>query len=165
MRIDSLQDLLIHELTDLYGAERQLLQVLPGVTRMVRSDALRDVLTQNLEETRQHVDRLDGVFDLLHRAPAAHLSTGMDGLLMHVRQLMSANVDHFVLDAALIGALQRAEHYEISSYGTCSLYARLLGLDDIADVLNETLEEEKVADAELTRIAESQVNEMARKAG
>lgn len=164
MRIDTLQDLLIFQLMDQYDAERLLLQTLPGVVRRVHSVALRDVLETNLKETRQHLDRLDGVLDLLRRSPAGTRSTGMDALLDQVRELMSANIDHFVLDSALIAALQRAEHYEIASYGTTTLYARLLGLDDIADVLAETLAEEKVADAELTRIAEAQVNEMARRA-
>lgn len=164
MRIDSLQDLLIYQLMDQYDAERLLLQSLPGVLRRVHSDALRDVLSTNLDETRQHIDRLDGVFDELRRSPTGSRSSGMEALLDQVRELMSANIDHFVLDSALIAALQRAEHYEIASYGTTSLHARLLGLDGVADVLTETLSEEKVSDAELTRIAQAQVNEMARRA-
>lgn len=154
-----LQDLLLEELTDLYDAELQLLDALPRIAGSARGHALRAALTSHLEETRQHIARLEEAFALLGKPALARRSSGIAGILeAGARMMQLAPADGAVSDAGLIAAAQKAEHYEISAYGTCVAWARTLGLHQVAAKLQETLQEEAAADQALSDLAEQEVN-------
>lgn len=153
MRFDSLQDVLVGQLTDLYDAERQLMEALPKATRAATTPELKEALELHLGETRDHVERLDDVFRHLSISPRSEHCEAMEGLLREGDEVMAAEGDPIARDAALIGAAQRIEHYEIAGYGTARALADQLGLGEVRELLNETLEEESAADSTLTKIA------------
>jgi ferritin-like metal-binding protein YciE len=154
----SLEDLFVHELKDLYSAETQIIKALPKMAKNASSPELKRSFEEHLEQTREHVERLKQIFDRLEAAPGRHRCKGIEGLIEEGKELMEEDIDGDVLDAGLIGAAQRVEHYEIAAYGTARAHAEQLGNSQAAKLLQRTLDEEGETDKKLTRIAESLVN-------
>jgi ferritin-like metal-binding protein YciE len=154
----TLQEKLVDEIRDLYHAEKQLLKALPKMARAATHEDLREGFEMHLEETREQVTRLEEVFEAMGEKVRAKNCPGMAGIIEEGSELMQEEEAGAVLDAALIAAAQRAEHYEIGAYGTCIAWARLLGMDDVVSLLEQTLEEEKATDKKLTALAEQEVN-------
>jgi ferritin-like metal-binding protein YciE len=157
----TLHEMLVDEIKDLYHAEKQLTKALPKMARAATHDDLREAFEMHLEETREQITRLEEVFEALGEKVKAKPCPGMAGIIEEGNDTMQEDVEGAVLDAALIAAAQRAEHYEIGAYGTCAEWARLLGLDEVVSLLETTLEEEKAADQKLTELAESEINQAA----
>jgi ferritin-like metal-binding protein YciE len=155
MELKTLDDVLEAELKDLYSAEKQLVEALPDIAEAASSDTLKDAVNEHLEETRGHVRRLEQVFEAIGVKPQAEHCDGMEGLISEGSEVAEMKGDGDARDAALIGAAQRVEHYEIAAYGTARTIAKQLGHDDAAKLLSETLDEESAADEKLTKIAES----------
>jgi ferritin-like metal-binding protein YciE len=149
----SLRDLYVEELKDLYNAENQLVKALPKMAKHATSDELRSAFEDHLEQTKEHVERLEQVFDSLGEKQKGKKCAGMEGLVEEGGGLMKENFDGPVMDAALISAAQRVEHYEIAAYGTLCAYADLLGKSDQVSLLRETLQEEKETDQKLTELS------------
>jgi ferritin-like metal-binding protein YciE len=154
----TLQEKLVDEIRDLYHAEKQLVKALPKMAKNATHEDLREAFETHLEETREQVTRLEEVFQALGEKPRAKPCHGMMGIIEEGSEMMQEEEAGAVLDAALIAAAQRVEHYEIGAYGTCAAWARLLGLDEVVTLLDQTLEEEKAADKKLTVLAEQEVN-------
>jgi ferritin-like metal-binding protein YciE len=155
---ETLSDLYLNELRDLYSAETQLLKALPKMAEAASSSQLKEAFTAHLEETKGHVSRLEQIFDALGQKPTGETCKAMEGLIAEGEDYVKAGGDRDVRDAGLIGAAQRVEHYEISGYGTTRTLALRLGDSQAADKLQATLDEEAAADRKLTAIAESEVN-------
>jgi len=153
MQLNSLQDVLVEQLGDLYSAEQQLVIALPRVSSAVSDDKLRTALDEHLEQTRGHLKRIEQIFDQLGIAAPSEKCKGMEGLIAEGEQIIAMPGDSSAKDAALIAAAQRVEHYEIAAYGTARTLADELGHDDVETLLNETLDEESNADKKLTQIA------------
>lgn len=158
MKLETLHDLYIEELRDLYSAERQLVDALPKMRKAASSPALRAAFEEHLAETLVHIERLDKIFKVLDASPKGNKCEGMGGLLKEGKHFMKLNGDASVIDAGLIAQAQRGEHYEMAGYGCARTYARLLGFNDAADALQETLNEEGAADKRLTELAEGAIN-------
>jgi ferritin-like metal-binding protein YciE len=156
-----LRELYINELKDLYSAENQLVKALPKMAKAASSEELRDGFEEHLEQTKGHVQRLETVFKELDESPKGKKCKGMEGLIEESSEAME-EYDEGLLDAALIAAAQRVEHYEIAGYGTVIAFAEELGEADHASLLTETLEEEKETDEKLSGLAK-QVNAQAKK--
>ncbi len=157
-KLNNLGDLFIHELKDLYSAEQQILQALPKMAAAADHQELRRAFQEHEEVTRDQVRRLDMIADDLGVELTGHKCKGIEGILKEGEELLKADADADVLDAGLIGAAQRVEHYEIAGYGTARTFARRLGHGRAAELLQQTLDEEGSTDQRLTRIAESMVN-------
>ena len=157
----SLQEMLVDELRDLYHAEKQLIRALPKMARAVTHDDLREAIEMHLEETREQATRLEEVFEALGEKVRAKPCPGMAGILEEGSELLQEHEPSATLDAAIIAGAQRVEHYEIGAYGTCAEWARLLGLDEVVSLLEQTLEEEKATDKKLTALAEQEINRTA----
>jgi ferritin-like metal-binding protein YciE len=153
MKLEGLQDLYIAELKDLYSAENQLVKALPKMAKAASSPELRAAFEEHLEETRGQVDRLGKVFKELSDSPKGKKCKAMEGLIEEGSEMMEEDAPPEVMDAALIAAAQRVEHYEIAGYGTVRTYAELLGFAKAAKLLQETLDEESAADTKLTELA------------
>jgi ferritin-like metal-binding protein YciE len=153
MQLNSLQDVFVEQIGDLYSAEQQLVTALPKVAGAATDDKLRMALNEHLEETRGHVRRLEDIFQQLGVAAPNEQCKGMQGLVEEGEQIVEAQGDPAAKDAALIAAAQRVEHYEIAGYGTARTLADELGFDEAKDLLNDTLDEESDADEKLTKIA------------
>ena len=164
MSDQGLKELYIDELKDLYNAENQLVKALPKMARAASSDELRRGFEEHLEQTKGHVQRLEKIFQALGESPKGKKCKGMEGLIEEGSEVMEENYEGSVLDAALIGAAQRVEHYEIAGYGTVRSMAETLGESNHVSLLEETLEEEKATDEKLTELAE-QINAQANQAG
>lgn len=160
--VPGLEALLVDELRDLLDAERQLTKTLPKLAKAATSDELREAFDSHLRETNGHVDRLTRVFDRLGVAAKAKRCAGIRGIIEEGGELMD-EAEEPVMDAALVAAAQKAEHYEIASYGSAATHADVLGKPDIAEMLRQTLSEEKAADKKLTHIALEFANERARR--
>jgi ferritin-like metal-binding protein YciE len=158
LKLDSVKELLIAELRDLHNAEEQLVEALPKLAEAASSTELRNAFNHHLEETRKHVTRLDEIFERLGEKASGETCQAMKGLVKEGEEFIHAKGQPDVRDAGLIGAAQRVEHYEMAGYGTARTLAKRLGLNDIADTLQKTLEEERAADEKLTNVAESDVN-------
>src|SRR3954468_7571200 len=158
MEMNSLQDLWVENLKDLYSAETQLLKALPRVAKKVDSDQLRQALQMHLKETEGQVNRLERIFKKLGEKPTGKKCHGMEGLLEEAKELMAEDIEPDVLAAGLIVDCQKVEHYEIAGYGSAVMFAKLLGNDEAARLLGQTLDEEKATDEKLTAIAESSIN-------
>jgi ferritin-like metal-binding protein YciE len=159
MKEESLRELYIEELRDVYDAENQLLKALPKMAKAATNEDLKAAFEQHLEQTEEHVRRLEEVFQSLEEKPKAKKCEAMKGLLEEGKQVMEEHADsEDVLDAALIAAAQKVEHYEIATYGTLRTWAEQLGLDDQADLLEETLDEEKDTDDNLSELAMTCIN-------
>jgi ferritin-like metal-binding protein YciE len=161
----SLQEMLVDEIRDLYHAEKQLIKALPKMAKAATHEDLREAIESHLEETREQVTRLEEVFAAMGEKVRAKPCPGMAGIIEEGSELLKEEEKGSVLDAAIIASAQRAEHYEIGAYGTCAAWARLLGLDEVVSLLEQTLEEEKAADKKLTMIAEQEVNQSAANEG
>lgn len=158
MTLESLRDLYVEELRDLYNAEKQLVDALPEMVEHASHDELRRAFESHLEETREHVRRLEQIFDDLDQSPSGKKCEGMEGLIKEARSMLKQKADEDVRDAGLITAAQRAEHYEIAAYGTVATYAEMLERKQDYKLLTETLDNEKEVDQKLNRIAKQIVN-------
>ncbi len=158
MEIDSLTKLYVEDLKDLYSAEKQILQALPKMVKKASNKQLAKAFEEHLRVTETHVERLDRIFEGLGKSPRGKKCKGMEGLLEEGKEAMQEDMEPDVLDAALIAAAQKVEHYEMAGYGTVRTYAKLLGENQAARLLQQTLDEEGEADKTLTALAESTVN-------
>src|SRR5579859_370089 len=154
MRKDSLQQLYVDELKDLYSAEIQLVKALPKMAKAVSNAELRQAFEEHLRQTAEQVSRLERIFELLGEKPTGKKCLGMEGLVKEAAETMQEKYSENVKDAAIIGAAQRVEHYEIAGYGTVREFAELLGETEHVSLLEHTLSEEKQTDETLTRLAE-----------
>src|ERR1043166_5331890 len=143
---NNLQELLIEEMRDIYNAEGQLLKALPKMAKAAQSERLKEAFERHLEETEQQVERMERAFEILGEPVKGKKCKAMEGLLAEGKEIMEEHSESPMLDAALICAAQKVEHYEIASYGTVCTWADLLGLTEVAELLKETLDEEKTAD-------------------
>jgi ferritin-like metal-binding protein YciE len=164
MAVKSVNDLLLDELRDIYHAEKQLVKALPKMAKKAKSDQLRQAFEHHLEETKGQVERLDQVFQQLDARSSGQRCEAMEGLIEEAKEMMDDVTTPEVLDAAMITAAQKVEHYEIASYGSVCALAEALGHKDAARLLEETLNEEKAADQKLNQIALSGVNQAALRA-
>jgi ferritin-like metal-binding protein YciE len=164
MKLDSVENLFLHELKDLLSAEKQLVKALPKMAKGAASQALKEAFEDHLEQTKVHVERLEKIFENLGKTARAEHCKAMEGLVEEGADLLEEDGEDMVKDAALIGAAQKVEHYEIASYGTARTIAELLGNDQAVQLLQETLDEEKETDEKLTELAMSEVNLEAAKA-
>jgi ferritin-like metal-binding protein YciE len=151
---ESLRELYIDELRDLYNAETQLVKALPKMAKAASNDQLRGAFEEHLRQTSEHVSRLEQIFERLGEKPGGKKCLGMEGLVKEGAETMKEDYSDEVKDSAIIGAAQRVEHYEMAGYGTVRAIAELLGESEDVSLLEETLEEEKQADQKLTELAE-----------
>jgi len=158
MSLDSLHDLYVDELKDLYNAENQLLKALPRMAKAATAPELRAAFTEHLEVTRGQVERLETIFERLEVSPKGKKCKAMEGLVEEGKEIMEEDGDPAVIDAALIGAAQRVEHYEMAGYGCVRTFAKLLGYEEDEALLQATLDEEGEADKTLTELAETVIN-------
>lgn len=162
--MNSLKDLFIHEIKDLYSAENQLTDALPKMAEKAADGTLKSAFKSHLEETKKQKERLEKISQMLDIDIKGEKCEAMAGLIEEGKEALEMKGDDEVRDAALIGAAQRVEHYEMAGYGTARNYAKRLGFGDAASLLEETLNEEKSADSKLNDIAVSRVNERAQNA-
>jgi ferritin-like metal-binding protein YciE len=161
MSVESLEKLLIHELKDLYSAEKQLLQALPRMASAAKEPKLKEAFQTHEKQTKEHVVRIERIFEQLEGSPAGKRCKGMEGLIEEGKEIIQEEMPEPLRDAALIGAAQKVEHYEMAAYGTAREFAERLGLTEAARLLQKTLEEEEQTDKLLTSIAEGGVNDQA----
>jgi len=164
MAANSLRELYVEQLRDLYDAEQQIIKALPKMIKAVQSEELRDALTEHLEVTREQAERVQKICQELDEDVTGEKCKGMEGVLKEGSELVEDIDDERVRDAAIIASAQRVEHYEMAGYGTARTFATLLGYDDAAEMLEETLGEEKEADQRLSELAE-QLNTVALEEG
>ena len=158
MEMETLRDLYVEELKDLYSAENQILKALPRMIKAATHPKLKKAFTKHEKQTRQHVKRLERIFKELDEKPTGKKCVGMEGVLKEGKELIAEKPEKDVLDAGLISAAQHVEHYAMAGYGTCRTWARLLGYENHAQLLQTTLDEEQQTDLDLTGLAESTVN-------
>jgi len=158
MKMESLQELYVEELRDIYDAEQQLVKALPKIAKAATSDSLRSLIEEHLDVTESQVERLGEIFEELGIKPKGGKCEAMRGLIDEATELIDADADSEVLDVALIMAAQKVEHYEIASYGCLRTFAELLEHEEQAETLQEILDEEKDADENLTELAETNIN-------
>ena len=154
----TLHDLFIHELKDIYSAEKQLVKALPKMAKAASSEKLREGIKEHLEQTEEQVERLEQIFESLDATARGIKCAAMEGLIKEGSEVMHEDAEPAVKDAALIAAAQKVEHYEIAAYGTLVTFASLMGHDEAQRLLETTLEEEKETDRKLTELAESEIN-------
>ena len=161
MKIESMEDLFLEQVEDLYDAEKRLVKALPKMAEASTSQSLRQAFESHLLETEGHVSRLETIFRTLGQDPKSHTCDAMKGLISEGDDVVS-DIDQSPLrDAGLIAAANRVEHYEIAAYGSARTFADMLGLSEAASLLEQTLQEEKTADQKLTKLAESMINDEA----
>src|SRR6201993_3791807 len=153
MQKDSLRELYVNELKDLYNAETQLVKALPKMAKAASNAELRRGFEEHLRQTSEHVSRLEQIFEMLGEKASGKKCLGMEGLVKEGSETMSEDYEGALMDAALIGAAQRVEHYEIAAYGTVSEFAKILGKKEHVSLLEQTLQEEKETDERLTELA------------
>jgi ferritin-like metal-binding protein YciE len=158
MKLEALQDLFVDQLRDLYNAENQILKALPKMSKAANSAELRNGFQEHLEQTKEHVDRLERVFSILGTKPRGKTCAAMEGIIEEGKELLGNDVEASVLDAGLIASAQKVEHYEIAGYGCARSWARRLGQEEAAQLLQQTLSEVEETDRKLTGIAENRVN-------
>jgi ferritin-like metal-binding protein YciE len=161
MAMKTLDDLFVHTLRDIYYAEKQILKVLPKMAKKAGSDALRDGFEKHQTETEGQIERLEQVFEMRDLKPRGVTCDAINGIIEEAKEIMSEADDPAVLDAGMIAAAQAVEHYEITRYGTLVSWAKQIGMDDAADLLQQTLDEEKKTDQILTDLAEKALNKQA----
>jgi ferritin-like metal-binding protein YciE len=161
MKLETLRDLFLHELRDLYDAEQQLVKALPKIGSAAHSPELRSAFELHLEETKNHVRRLEAVFADLGENATATKCAAMEGLIEEGSELISERAEPTVKDAGLIVAAQKVEHYEIASYGSACVFAEMLGFSRVKQLLKETMSEEEATDKKLTQLAEAFINQEA----
>ncbi len=155
MEMESLRELFVEQLKDLYSAENQILKALPKMIKSADSKELKSAFEDHLEQTRGQVERLEQIFEELDESPRGKKCVGMEGLIKEGKELMSEDAEPEVLDAGLIAAAQHVDHYEIAGYGCVRTYAQLLGMKSAVKLLQQTLDEEKETDKILNGLAES----------
>jgi ferritin-like metal-binding protein YciE len=160
-KLASLDDLLVHELQDIYHAEGQILSALPKMMKAATHPDLKDAFVEHLQQTEGQVRRLEQAFKLLGVPAKGKKCEGMAGLIEEGRKVMEGDAEPAVMDAALIAAAQKVEHYEIASYGCVCTYAELLGYDQVHELLGQNLDEEETTDQKLTALAENVINQEA----
>jgi ferritin-like metal-binding protein YciE len=158
MKLDTLEQLYINELRDLYSAENQLLKALPKMAKGATSPELKDAFEKHLEQTKGHVERLEQIFEQLDEDPKGKTCHGMKGLIEEGSEILKEDGEESVLDAGIIVAAQKVEHYEIASYGSVRTFANLLNQEEAARLLQSTLDEESETNEILNRLAETIVN-------
>ena len=159
--MESVRELLLDEMKDLYDAEKQLVKALPKVVKASSNADLRQAFESHLEETRGHVTRLERAFEMMGEKAKSKPCAAMKGLVEEAGEATEGDMDESLTDSAIICAAQKVEHYEIAGYGTLAAWAKSLGLDDVAGLLEETLEEEKAADKKLSEVADGILAEAA----
>jgi len=157
MKTQNLTDVLSDELKDIYNAENQILKALPKMAKAADGE-LRNAFEQHLQQTKTHAERIEQVCKELNMSPKGKKCVGMQGIIEEGSELLGAKGSKEAMEAALIGAAQRVEHYEIAAYGTARAHAQQLGYDNAARMLEQTLKEERQTDNRLTQIAESRIN-------
>lgn len=157
-QLNSLQDLLLHEVQDLYSAEKQLVKALPKVAKKASSSQLKHAIEDHCRQTEEHVHRLEQVFEMLDAPAKTSRCKAMAGILEEGEDDLEHNGSEETLDAAIIAAAQKVEHYEIAGYGSAAAWAAMLGLHDIKSLLGKTLAEEEATDGKLTKLAMAAVN-------
>jgi ferritin-like metal-binding protein YciE len=159
MKLETLHDLYVDELKDLYNAEHQILKAVPKMAKAASAPELAKALTDHLAQTKRQVDRLEKIFKKLDVSPKGKMCKAMEGLIEEGKEVIAEDdADPSVMDAAIIAAAQRVEHYEMAGYGCVRTFAHLLGYEQAADLLQETLDEEGAADKKLTKLAETVIN-------
>lgn len=158
MKLDSIDKLFLHELEDLRSAEQQLVEALPKMAKKASSGDLRTAFETHLDQTQEHLQRIDKIMSDLQLKSSEHKCQAMEGLLAEASEILNADAIDSIRDAAMIGAAQRVEHYEIAGYGTARTYAEMLGYTSAAMLLQQTLDEEKETDELLTSLATANVN-------
>jgi ferritin-like metal-binding protein YciE len=158
MAVQSLEDMFLEELKDVYNAENQILKALPRMAKKASAPELRRAFEQHLKQTEAQVQRLERVFATLDEKVKGKSCKGMQGIIEEGKEVMSEDIEDDVLDAALIAAAQKVEHYEMATYGTLRAWAETLGNQQAAKLLQQTLEEEEATDKKLTQLAEQLVN-------
>lgn len=161
MSVKTLNDLFVETLKDLYYVEKKLVKTLPKMSEKATSPELRQAMEDHLRETETHVQRLEQVFELLGQRANAKTCEALEGLIREADETTGEIEDQQTLDAALISSAQTVEHYEIARYGTLACWAAEIGNTEVAELLEQTLEEEKAADEKLSVIAEDQINQRA----
>ena len=161
MPLETLHDLWVHELKDLYSAERQLVQALPKMAKAAKSDELRTAIENHLAETEEQASRIEQILESFGESPRGQKCAGMEGLLEEGKDFLKEDADEDVLDAGIIVNAQKVEHYEIATYGAVVEYARMMGHTEALQLLEQTLQEEKNADELLNQIAEGGINALA----
>ena len=159
--MDSLESLLLHEIKDLYHAEKQLVKALPKVAEKASSAELRNAVQEHLQQTEGHVNRLEQIFQILGEPAKGTKCKGMAGILNEAESILKHDQSPATLDAAIIMAAQKVEHYEIAGYGSAASWADMLGRQDIKNLLGQTLEEEERTDKKLTELAKTGINQRA----
>jgi ferritin-like metal-binding protein YciE len=158
MKLQSLEDLFHEQLRDMYDAEKQLVKALPKMAKASSAQELKSAFEEHLQQTKGHVEKLEHVFELIGKKAKAKSCAAMEGLVEEGSEMISMNAEPMVMDAGLIAAAQRVEHYEIAGYGCLHTWARQLNNHQAADTIEQILREEKDADQKLTQIAEGMVN-------
>jgi len=161
MKMKTLQDLFVHELKDLHSAEKQIIKALPKMIKAASNEELRTALEEHLEETEEQLRRLEQLFEQFELPTRGPKCQAMEGLIEEGKEALEESMEDDVRDAAIIAAAQRVEHYEMAGYGCARTFAEQLGHHDAAQLLQQTLEEEKAADEKLTQIAMQNVNQEA----
>ena len=161
MKMNSLEELLTHELEDLRSAEEQLIEALPKAAEAANSAQVKKAFEDHLKVTKEHLNRIDQAFEVMGQTPKAHKCKAMEGLIKEADEVAKMEGNPKVIDAALIAAAQRIEHYEISGYGTARAHALECGMEDVANLLQRTRDEEVAANELLTQIAVDKVNKQA----
>ena len=157
-KIHTMDELFQHELEDLLSAEQQLVEALPKMAEAAGASTLKSAFKDHLKQTKTHVTRLEKAFKKLGKEPKAHMCKGMEGLIKEGDEIIKNATDQAVMDAGLIGAAQRIEHYEIAAYGTARAHAHVLGHTELVDLLQTTLDEEGEANKHLTQLAEGRMS-------
>jgi ferritin-like metal-binding protein YciE len=155
MSVGTAEELFVDELKDIYSAEKQAVKAYPRLTRAVQSEDLKQAMQEHLEQTKGQIERLDRIFEILEKRSSGKSCEGMKGLIEEAQTQLEEIEKGPVLDCAIIGALQRVEHYEIAAYGTVATLAEAMGQEEVKELLGETLEEEKETDERLTQVAQS----------
>jgi ferritin-like metal-binding protein YciE len=163
VKLGSLNDLFVDQLKDVYSAERQIIQALPKMAKAASDPQLQQAFQEHLNQTQQQKDRLDQIFQNLGASSGRKKCAGMEGIINEGQELMDNGGAPEVIDAGLIAAAQKVEHYEISAYGTLRTYARMLGNEQVAGMLQQTLDEEAKTDEKLTTLAERGINTQAKR--
>jgi ferritin-like metal-binding protein YciE len=158
MQMETLKELYVNELRDLYNAENQLIKALPKMAKAASSDELKEAFEKHLEQTKGHVERLEQVFQEINEKPKGKTCQAMKGLIEEGSEVLKADGEDSVIDAGIIVAAQKVEHYEIAGYGSVRTFAQLLGQDQSAELLQQTLDEESEANELLNKLAEDIVN-------
>lgn len=155
MSVGTAEELFVDELKDIYSAEKQAVKAYPRLTKAVQSEELKQAMQEHLEQTKGQIERLDRIFEILEKRSSGKTCEGMKGLIEEAQTQLEEIEKGPVLDCAIIGALQRVEHYEIAAYGTVATLAEAMGQEEVKELLGETLEEEKETDERLTQVAQS----------